>query len=164
MNPNESFVRENLHYELRCLLGATTVWRIFQKNKTGFDVIVAMDAAFVHARCLFAFFTKPKNGNDRSITEFGPNQYVSSLYNTWCGALNQHVMHINKGRAHPANVINGVHLNEQVEKFAREILDLWIKFENDPLAQIYSVALREAREEAIKHSKYDACRRINPLF
>lgn len=57
-----------------------------------------MDSAFVHARCLFNFFTEGKGGNDVSVTEFGPTApYSSAVYDDWQEPLNRHVLHIAKG-------------------------------------------------------------------
>lgn len=71
-----------------------------------------MDSAFIHARCLFNFFTLATSGNDISIVEFGPHAYSSATYTRWKEALHRHVLHINKRRASPTNLKNGAHLNE----------------------------------------------------
>src|SRR5262249_14950370 len=122
------FIRNELCHELRCLLGAVTVWEAFSKAQAGFDVVVAMDSAFVHARCLFNFFTLEKGGNDVSVTEFGPaSPYSSAVYDSWREPLNRHVLHIAKGRTTPTNVVSSGHLNQQVGAFGHEVLGLWDK-------------------------------------
>jgi hypothetical protein len=161
----KTFIETDLYHELRCLLGATTLWRTLKKNEAGFDVIVAMDSAFVHSRCLFNFFTQAKSGSDISITEFGPaDAYASAIYQIWYEPLNRHVLHISKGRMNPANVYGNEHLNEQVEGFAGEILSLWRRFESDPAATDYAAALTSGRERAIRDATNDAAGRIPALF
>jgi hypothetical protein len=166
MTPDEKldFINDALYHELRCLLGATTVWRAFQEARAGFDVVVAEDSAFVHARCLLNFFTSATSGNDLSIAEFVPKEYVSPLYIQWKEALNRHVLHVGKGRMKPTNLKGGDHLSEQVEALAREVLRLWQQFETDPTASAYAVVLRAARERAIQDARNDAGERTNPLF
>lgn len=159
------FVKEDIYYELRCLLGAATVWTAFSKQEAGFDVIVAMDCAFVHVRNLFNFFTCPKGGNDVSMTKLGPEEpYESELYRVWKRSLNRHVLHISKGRGSPTNLKGGEHLNEQVLPFATEILQLWTRLEKDPAAATYTSALEKARRDAIQDAKNDARGRVEPLF
>lgn len=160
----QKFINYELHHELRCLLGAATVWQAFKDAGAGFDVVVAQDSAFVHARCLFNFFTSTKSGTDISIVEFGPEAYESPIYEKWKEPLNRHVLHISKGRANPQNLKNGTHLNEQVLDFATEILHLWEKFETDPSASGYAANLSEARQQAIQHAANDANERTKPLF
>src|SRR3974390_3908544 len=112
------FIRGELCHELRCLLGAATVWTAFSNARAGFDVVVAMGSAFVHARCLLNFFTIKKSGNDVSVTEFGPKaEYKSRVYDTWREPLNRHVLHIAKGRITPRNLGRSGHLNQQVKAF-----------------------------------------------
>lgn len=159
------FIKDDLYHELRCLLGATTVWRAFRKHERGFDVVIAMDSSFVHARCLLEFFTRQKGGNDVSVTELGPaSPYTSPLYNQWCEPLNRHVLHISPGRTTPSNIQNGTHLNELPEELAREVLGLWKKLEDDTAASAYSPLLRDARKQAVADAELDANGRIAPLF
>ena len=158
------FIQTELCYELRCLLGAATVWQAFKDAGAGFDVVVAQDSAFVHARCLLNFFTSPKSGNDISIVEFGPKPYISPIYKKWEKPLNRHVLHIAKGRANPNNLKNGTHLNEQILDFANEILRLWEQFETDPSASDYATNLSKARQCAIQDAANDANGRTKPLF
>lgn len=160
-----NFIQEALHHELRCLLGAATVWQAFCEANAGFDVIVAMDSAFVHARCLFTFFTEDKGGDDVSVTEFGPTApYASSMYDEWREPLHRHVLHVAKGRTTPSNLKAAGHLNQQVMPFAQEILRLWGSLERDSSARVYRPALEEARKEAVRHAKNDAGVRTTPPF
>ena len=150
------FITQDLYYELRCLLGAATLWQAFKTQHRGFDVVVAMDSAFVHTRCLYKFFTQQQSSNDISIVEFGTAAYSSTLFNTWEEALNRHVLHISKGRLNPTNTDNTTHLNEHVLDFANDIYKLWIKFENDPLASTFATELLDARIKAVQDASNDA--------
>jgi hypothetical protein len=158
------FIQTELCYELRCLLGAATLWQAFKDADAGFDVVVAQDSAFVHARCLFNFFTSTKSGHDISIVEFGPEPYESSIYEMWKEPLNRHVLRIAKGRAKPSNLKKGRHINEQILVFANEILRLWEQFETDPSASDYATNLSKARQCAIQDAANDANGRTKPLF
>jgi hypothetical protein len=160
-----TFINEDLYYELRCLLGATTLWEAFKAQHRGFDVVVAMDSAFVHTRCLYKFFTQQQSGHDISITEFGAAAYSSTLFSTWEEALNRHVLHISKGRSAPTNRDSTTHLNEHVEDFADDIYKLWVKFENDPLASTFATELLDARTKAVQDAGNDASKhKISPIF
>jgi Fe-S cluster biosynthesis and repair protein YggX len=161
----QAFLENELYHELRCLLGSATVWQIFKKTNAGYDVIVAEDSAFIHARTLFEFFTsKKRNKNILRIVEFGPSKYRSSIYATWKPSLNRHVLHLNEKRLNPNNLKTDEHLSEQVEVFAREVLSLWKQFENDPEAASFRPILVRVRERAIADAKNDATGRIEPLF
>lgn len=159
------FLENELYHELRCLLGSATIWQIFKNKNAGYDVIVAEDSAFIHARTLFEFFTsKKRNKNILRIVEFGPSKYRSNIYAKWKSSLNRHLLHLNEKRLNPNNLKVNEHLNEQVDVFAREILRLWDQFENDPAATLFQPALRKVRERAIADAKNDAAGRIEPLF
>lgn len=158
------FISEDLYYELRCLLGATVLWKAFKAQRKGFDVVVAMDSAFVHTRCLYKFFTQSQSSHDISIVEFGTAAYPSTLFSTWEEALNRHVLHISKGRVAPTNRDSTTHLNEHVEDFANDIYQLWIKFENDPQASTFATELLDARTKAVQDASNDASKHsISPL-
>jgi hypothetical protein len=160
-----TFITEDLYYELRCLLGATTLWKAFKAQDRGFDVVIAMDAAFVHTRCLYKFFTQQQSSHDISITEFGAVAYSSMLFRAWEEALNRHVLHISKGRLNPTNTDSTTHLNEHVESFAKDIYKLWLKFENDPLASTFATELLDARTRAAQDADNDASKHgISPVF
>lgn len=159
------FIEQELYHELRCLLGSATVWQVFKNQGAGYDVVVAEDSAFMHARTLFEFFTSDgKNKNNIRIAELGARKYRSNVYSKWKSALNRHVMHLNYKRLEPSNLKNGIHLKDQVEVFAHEILKLWKQFENDPATQPFHQALAKARQRAIADAKNDAAGRIKPLF
>lgn len=159
----KSFIETDLYYELRCLLGAATIWQALKETGVGFDVVIAMDSAFVHARCLFNFFTSG-GSNDISIVEFGPQPYDSPTYDQWKEALHRHVLHVAKGRAAPANLIHGAHLNEQVLAFAHEGLRLWRDFEMDAAASEYAVVLKTVEDRALADAGNDARERTKPPF
>ena len=159
-----AFIRKELCYELRCLLGAATVWTAFSNAGAGFDVVVAMDSVYVHARCLFNFFTG-SGRNDVSVTEFGPTApYTSSVYDLWCEPLNRHVLHIAKGRTTPNNLRSSGHLNEQAKVFGNEVLRLWDQLIGDSAAAPFKADFEWARGEAIKDATNDAGLRTKPIF
>lgn len=161
----DRFIKEELYHELRCLLGAVTVWRIFMNESRGFDVIVAEDSSFVHARSLFEFFaSSSKNKNLLKASEFGAKKYRSDVYTKWKMALNRHVLHLNAQRLSPKNMKGESHLSEQVESFAREILRLWVQFETDPRTEQFHEAFEVARLHAIADAQNDAGERIEPIF
>ncbi len=159
------FITNDMHYELRCLLGAATLWQAFKTQHRGFDVVVAMDSAFVHARCLYKFFTQSQSSYDISIVKFGATAYQSNLFDTWEKPLNRHVLHISKGRLNPTNKDSTTHLNEHVEDFANDIYNLWVKFENDPLASSFSTELLSSRTTAVPNAANEASKHsISPIF
>ncbi len=167
LKPHEKpgFISDSLYHELRCLLGAATVWQILKNHHAGFDVAVAMDSAFVHARNLFNFFTEDQGGVDVSVTEFGPTDpYPSPVYDEWREPLHRHLLHIAKGRINPTNLHGTAHLKDQVLAFATAILDLWSQLQSDPAAAPYASLLADARARAIQDSINDAGTRIQPLF
>lgn len=160
----KAFITSDLFHELRCLLGAATIWQAFKNSRRGFDVAVAMDSSFVHARSLFQFFNSSRGGDDVSIADLGLQPYESATYDTWREPLNRHLFHISKGRLSPSNVQGRAHLKDQVLHFANEILDLWKRLEIDPLASVYATELKESRIRAIREAGDDAEGRISPLF
>ena len=162
----EKFIKNELYHELRCLLGATTVWKIFSNAEKGFDVVVAQDSVLIHARTLFEFFdSRGENKATMRVDEFGVHDYASQIYNQWKIPINNHLMHLDERRLNPNNMKKKKgHLNEQLEVFTNEILRLWIRFENDPHAADFHDALEEARIRAVLDTKNDAAGRIDPLF
>ncbi|MDZ4654952.1 MAG: hypothetical protein U1F44_03665 [Coriobacteriia bacterium] len=157
------FIENDLSHELRCLLGAATIWKALKEADAGFDVVIAMDSAFVHARCLFNFFTS-RGSNDISIVGFGPPLYDSPIYEKWKEALHRHVLHVAKGRAVPTNLIDGAHLKNQVLAFAHEGLRLWRCFEADAAASKYADILKRAEVQALADARNDAGKRTTPPF
>ena len=153
----QEFISVHLYYELRCLLGAATVWQAFKDADAGHDVSIAMDSAFVHARNLFNFLTpvvqRPRW--DIGVSELGPQPQTSAFYDTWREPLHAHVLHT-RSRFTPTNVKNGVRINMQVIAFANEVLRLWSELEADPSAAPYAAALKDARERAMKDAANDA--------
>lgn len=50
---HRELISDTLYHELRCLLGSATLWHVWrEKSDSGYDVIVAMDSALVHASML----------------------------------------------------------------------------------------------------------------
>jgi len=163
-------ISDTLYYELRCLLGSATLWDVWRKKpNSGYDVVVAMDSALVHARCLFEVMTKAaKSQHDVSITELEVPARTSALYSrdsSWREPLNRHVMHASPGRSTPSNVIDGRHLNEMVINFALEVLTLWRQVESDIGDDDLRDLLAEKREQAIADAANDAERHgAQPVF
>ncbi len=168
MSPDdkEKFIKNELYHELRCLLGATTVWKIFSNAGKGFDVVVAQDSVLIHARTLFEFFdSRGENKATMRVDEFGGHDYASQIYNQWKIPINNHLMHLDERRLTPNNIKKKKgHLNEQLEVFTNEILKLWIRFENDSRTADFHDVLEVARKQAIADAKNDAAGRIEPLF
>jgi hypothetical protein len=160
------FIEQELYHELRCLLGAATVWRIFREKAAGFDVAIAMDSAFIHARNLLIFFSSvEKSSNSIRVTDFGIEKpYKSEIYSVWKEPLNRHLFHLNKRRMKPTNLKKSGHLKDKVEIFANEVLALWQKLESDPKAESLRIKLEAARKRAIDDAANDAEGRIKPLF
>jgi len=160
------FISEELYHELRCLLGATTVWKIFSNTEKGFDVVVALDSVLIHARVLFEFFdSRGERNSTLRVDEFGAADYASQIYNHWKTSINNHLMHLDSRRLKPNNLKKKKgHLNEQPEVFAKEVLRLWLRFESDPNTADFHKALKDARLQAILDAKNDASGRIEPLF
>ena len=159
------FITDELYHELRCLLGSATIWKIFSDAERGYEVIVAEDSVFLHARILLEFFTaKGKNTNTLRITEFGPSKYTSQLYSKWKVPLNRHSLHLNAQRLRPNNVRAEEHLNEQVLNLAHEVLGLWVKFEGDAKSADFHEELKAARMRAIADAINDTNGRIEPIF
>jgi hypothetical protein len=166
LEEKSQFIREELYHELRCLLGATTVWKIFSNTEKGFDVVVAQDSVLIHARILFEFFdSRGENKSTLRVDKFGVHDYASQVYNQWKVPINNHLMHLDMRRLTPSNVKKKKgHLNEQLEELTKEILRLWARFESDPSAIDFREVLTEARLRAIEDAKNDAAGRIDPLF
>lgn len=166
IDDKKKFIKNELYHELRCLLGATTVWKAFVNAEKGFDVVVALDSVLIHARVLFEFFdSRGEHKSTLRVDEFGATDFASQIYNQWKASINNHLMHLDARRLKPSNVKKKKgHLNEQPEVFANEILRLWTRFENDPGAADFHQILKEARSNAVLDAKNDARDRIEPLF
>ena len=162
----KAFISSELYHELRCFLGSVTVWKAFSFTESGYDVVVAQDSVFLHARILFEFFTakKDKESNTLRVTEFGPSKYTSNVYSNWKTPLNRHVLHLNVKRLTPINIREKGHLNEQIPIFTEAVLRLWKQFENDPMSSDFHELLLEVRLRAITDAKNDTRNRIDPIF
>jgi|GEM_PF-2085128 len=146
---------EDLKYELRLLLGAAKICELNEQNKgrdIGNTINYFKDSAYIHVRNLYNFFAA-NTGNDAKVTQFTTQIFDVSLYtNTWKDALHTHVLHIKTSRNKPNNVIKGVHLNEMIPIFARDIEKLWQEWidttENIPFKIILICTLEKAKENA----------------
>jgi hypothetical protein len=136
------------------LFGAAKMWNLANDKDFGNPTNYFMDAAFVHARNLYNFFTG-RAVHDASVRQFTQEQFDLSLYYTWKDALHNHVLHVNDSRSSPNNVIGRVHLNKQVQKFADDIGTLWEKWINITTDQTLKSQLEKALEKARKESQDD---------
>jgi hypothetical protein len=160
----EEYITDHLFNELRWLLHAATEWWIqdrLELNIVGYNVqVYAMDSAFLHARALFEFFVKDKNGNHYGCDVFLPlgNVLESDKYQKWTRPLHRHLMHI-QTRSQPEQLesLSGEmkDLNKMPVDFASEILRLWKEFEKrlaesnkDGDLELHKLA-RGKRKEAI---------------
>lgn len=114
----------DLQYELRALLGASLIWDLFKAESLGNPTNYMMDAAFVHTRNLYNFFTN-NTTYDGSLADFGYPLLNSNLYTNWREPLHRHALHINNGRSRPTNMVGSQHINQMVQLFAADITNLW---------------------------------------
>ena len=136
------------------LFGATKMWSLANSRDFGNPTNYFMDAAFVHTRNLYNFFSGHAI-HDASIRQFTQEQFDLTLYCIWKDALHNHVLHINDSRSTPNNVINGAHLNEQVQQFTDDIETLWVKWTEKTTNQTLKNQLTEALENARGESQDD---------
>ena len=147
----------DLAYELRMLLGAAKLCQLFEAYDVGNQVNFFKDSVYLHSRNLYNFFAANAN-NDAKVTQFIPqtvHTFDLSLYNTWIGPLHDHASHIKTSRHTPTNVINGVHLNEQVQNFANDIERLWTDWINHTSNSALKTQLEDALNEARDQSQDD---------
>ena len=162
------FIKNELAYELRCLLGSEVVWRALRREDAGYGVIVAMDWVLVHSRCLFKFFTQSHSTVDIALNDLvGMGPYTSPLFTTWEEPINRHVQHISGGRLNPHNIQGEDQLSELMSDFKNEIVTLWEKAEIDLGANDFGKAMEAARTEALKNivddaNKFDSLRFVEP--
>jgi hypothetical protein len=138
---------EDIAYELRMLLGAAKICQLFDEYNVGNPVNYAKDAVYLHARNLYNFFAADTR-NDAKVTQFTQHQFDLTLYRTWIGPLHDHASHIKTSRHTPTNVINGEHLNEQIQKFASDIEKLWDEWSRITPASTLKTQLEEALNDA----------------
>lgn len=143
----------DLQYELRMLLGATGMCRLFDEQDLGNPVNYFKDAVYLHARNLYNFFGTSTR-NDAHVKNFTQHAFDLSLYTAWSAALHNHVMHIKPGRINPNNVINGIHINEMIYEFTKDIESLWQDWVNhsgsvskSKLERILAIARKGAQED-----------------
>jgi hypothetical protein len=130
---NNKLPIEDLKYELHLLLGAAQIVEALEEfNKNNPDTIGNLinyfkDSAYIHTRNLYNFFAADTK-NDAKVTQYINNHLFNlALYQTWIGALHDHVLHIKtkRGDVIKSNLINGKYLNEMVPCFASDIEQLW---------------------------------------
>lgn len=128
------FIREDLFYELRMLLGAANVIELLDGGKKDNLINYFKDSVYLHSRNLYNFFS---NGgrNDAHVEDYSAHDFDCSLYKkkdkdnkTWEDALHNHVLHIKNTRINPNNIIDGKHLNEMPLEFVEDIQRLWKKW------------------------------------
>jgi hypothetical protein len=136
------------------LFGATKMWSLANSKDLGNTTNYFMDAAFVHTRNLYNFFSGNAT-HDASIKQFTHEYFDLTIYVTWKSALHNHVLHIKDSRSNPNNVINGAHLNKQVQKFADDVEALWEKWINTTTDQNLKNQLEDALAKAHKESQDD---------
>lgn len=143
----------DLAYELRMLFGAAKICQLFDEDgNIGNPVNYAKDSVYVHTRNLYNFFAADTR-NDARITQFTTHTFDLSFYDTWIGALHDHALHIKDSRHTPTNIVNGKHLNEQIQNFADDIEKLW----RDWIANTPStLSLKAQLEDALTHAHEQA--------
>ena len=148
----------DLLYELKYLLCAATEWEAQRilvgepptiKEPCAHVKVYTMDSAFVHARCLYEFFTSTKPPGDKvNWQNFGQNAGQSSAkYDTYRDALHLRSIHLGKNRASQDEIKN------EVVNFATDVLDLWDFFSKNPDLKDYAIVLDQTRKQAIKEAE-----------
>ena len=133
------------------LFGAAKLCKLFEVNDLGNPVNYFKDAVYLHSRNLYNFFSSNTN-NDAKVSAFTSHQFNLSLYNTWKGALHDHALHIKCSRGTPTNVINGVHINEQIQHFATDIDGLWKEW----IRNTNDLSLKKELQDALTKAKRES--------
>lgn len=138
-------------YELRQLLGAAQLVKLFDKKGMGNASSVLRDSVYLHARNLYNFFHGVAR-NDASIYEFTNHVFDVSFYIKWKNPLHNHVLHIKDSRTGPNNEIDGVHISAMVQEFASDLEKIWedwVRITTDvELKKILQDGLVKARNDA----------------
>lgn len=145
---------KDLEYELRMLLGAAIIYSLLEKINAGNPVNYVRDSVYLHARNLYNFFSADTR-NDAKVTQFTQHSFDLSFYDTWKDALHTHASHIKTSRHTPNNVINGEHLNEQIQKFASDIESLWQDWMDHTINTQLKVQLNDALVRARREAQND---------
>lgn len=131
------YLEQHLNNELQWLLRAASEWHVQDELKlkiVGYGVqVYAMDSAFLHARTLFEFFTKPTGQNYYGSNAFHVATLSSPLYTgDWVEVLHAYLMHA-QNRSNPRQLRSfGGSTTEDLNKmpvdFAKEVVRLWREF------------------------------------
>ncbi len=150
-NKQKDFLENDLFYELRMLLGAANMVKLFDEKDMGNPASLFRDSVYLHARNLYNFFEGCAR-HDASIHDFTSRVFNLGLYKKWRTALHNHVLHINEKRLKENNTIEGVPIDAMVQEFAKDIEQLWgewIEFEKDQeIKKLLLSELETALEQA----------------
>lgn len=156
----------DLAYELRMLFGAAKICRLFDEYGIGNPINYPKDSVYLHCRNLYNFFAANTN-NDAKVTQFTQHQFNLTFYGTWIDALHDHASHIKTSRHTPTNVVNGDHLKDQVQKFTKDIENLWIDWIDHTTNLRMKTQLKDALDKARREAQddYDSLKKrlSNPL-
>jgi hypothetical protein len=163
------YLEQHLNNELQWLLRAASEWHVQHELKLeikGYSVqVYAMDSAFLHARTLFEFFTKPTGRNYYGSDVFQVATLSSALYtDDWVEILHAYLMHA-QDRSSPRQLegFDGSttkDLNEMPVDFAKEVVRLWREFikllhaSTDPDIQALAVPGSDCLQKAIANAAH----------
>ncbi len=120
----KQFLKNDLFYELRMLLGASKMASLSSERKLGNLENYFKDSAYLHIRNLYNFFSECSI-HDARVHEFVDCDFDLQLYKKWKGPLHNHVLHIKDTRTRANNIKSGGHLNKMVQTFTEDIKNLW---------------------------------------
>jgi hypothetical protein len=167
-------IEKDLSNELRWLLCAATEWDAYDKligeppqvpklEEPCFHLkVYAMDAAFIHARSLYEFFTatqqsilRNKSNGLRRLTwyDFSSNptlRQTSTKYAQFMQPLHGRVMHLDHNRSGYDEI------KKEVANFAADILVLWNNFIMHPETRDYAILLVKFKDQAIREAEWVA--------
>ena len=143
---------ENLKYELRMLIGANKMTRLFEEKDMGNPTSLFKDSVYLHARNLYSFFHKNKD-KDFMNSEYNMKEYSDN----WMKPLNDYVMHIynTEDRDNNRNVVNGEHLNTKVHFFTEDIIRLWKEWIDNAPDKDLKQELKNILVKAQKEAEHD---------
>lgn len=162
----KEYLNENLSYELNWLLRAATEW-YSQYRMTlcigGYEIqVFTRDAALLHARTLFEFFTRETQDYFYGYDSFGlPSKIPSSLYEKhWKSPLHARLMHAQDRSKSPKVKRFGPgepkeHIKDMPVDFAKEIVRMWHNFAGslEKLDDAESQRLGERAHQILKEAK-----------
>jgi len=151
MTTEQELFLKDLFHELRMLLGAAKMAKLFNENGMGNPENYFKDSVYLHARNLYNFFRGDAR-HDASVYDYVVHVFDVDLYIKWKNPLHNHVLHIKNTRTEANNEINGVHINTMIQAFANDIEKLWqnwIDVTIDPKTKkLLRDLLKEAQEQA----------------